>query len=131
MSNLNGRVQRLEDSHPATETENDYTLQDFAGDVLQAIADGCIVDWADMPQDRSFDFSGLLNPTVADGLADADRRRVYGLLNEAQKTVATIAKHTGWRSAAAKDAPQDWMGYRANSVAELRGVIGEILHYGN
>lgn len=129
MNSLNGRLQRLEDGHQAPETASGYTMQDFAGDVLEAIADGHICDWADMPHDRDFDYTHLLSPTVADGLADADRNRAYGMLNEAQKTVAVMAKHTGWRSPAAIDTPQEWMGVRANSVAELRGLMGEVLHY--
>ena len=128
---MNSHKNRLDkiDSQLPEEPNNEDTLQVLAADVLLAIDAGHIRDWCDMPQERDFDYTSLISPTVSDDLNEEDRRKVYSLLERAQRTVAALARFTGWRSPAAKDAPQEWKGFRANSALELAAIMREIRNY--
>ena len=118
--NYNGRLKRLENT--VGEPGEPLSWADFAVEVLEAIASGLIVDYADFPENDLIDYSGLLSPTCAPNLDDTDRAYAYGLLQQAEQLVREIAMQTGWRSGGRTD----WHGYRANSVAELRFLMGRI-----
>jgi hypothetical protein len=123
--NLNGRLKRLEAQLPP-QPETEYTLADFANEVLKAIADGLIEDYSDKPPSDFGDYSGMTSPTLADNLSEEDRSCAWGLLHQAQKLVADVCRVTGWRSPLAAGEPQDWKGYRVNSCGELRFIMGMV-----
>jgi len=120
--NYNGRLRRLEDAAGDGDQGEPVPWRDFAVEVLEAVADGLIVDWCDKAQNADFDYTSLLSPTVGDGLDEDEHSRVYALLHHAQDIAREIAMQTGWRSGGR----EDWQGYRANGVADLRFLMGMI-----
>lgn len=99
------RLDRLEATAPeAADTTNTAAI---CAAVVAAIDAGDITDWQG---ERA---QWFISPTAAGDF--------FHLLNQAQSLVGAWAEITGWRAPAS-----GWQAYRANSAAELRGVMLEI-----